>query len=621
MPLYECLCETAARLSANSLAFLPSLKEWKDRLESKRLQWHEMLGIHPLPQRTEMKPTITGVTPQDGFEIRKLHFQPIPHCYISANLYVPTGHSAQMPTRMPAVIYVCGHASRAKCFYQQHPRWFARHGYVCMILDAIQIGENQGFHHGTYSKGWWHWFSQGYSPAAVEVWSAMRAADYLQSLPEVEPELLGITGNSGGGTISWFTGAADPRFKVVVPSCQTGNIFQHVFDRSIDGHCDCSFWVNSLGWDFTDLASLIAPRALLIAAATEDTLFRPYAFRDLFHKARHLYRLFDREDNIALTEAVTKHGYSPHNRLAIFSWFNKHLKGNNIPETEDFDNVTLPDSQLLVFPGGQHPDDDKMPYVDSFFIPLPKHDNLTITPETWPQYRDKCIAALRDKCFRHPPPPVPPPWSSRPQGMNDNFKFNTFIFDSEPGLTLRLQTAIPAASYTGALDFILAPALPDARTTFESRGTGLDALPPNQAFASMEVRGTGATSIGPGLQWTCRRAFPLVGQSLYERQVFDLIRAAQVLRNAIPNIGKITYFGRGYTAPLAIYAAILDESSAGVLLKDPITSHWNGGPEFLNVLKIGDIPHNTALILPRKIDFVGSPPDAFSLTLQIKQSI
>jgi hypothetical protein len=70
-------------------------------------------------------------------------------------------------------------------------------------------------------------------------------------------------------------------------------------------------------------------------------------------------------------------------------------------------------------------------------------------------------------------------------------------------------------------------------------------------------------------------------------------------------------YGEGATAPLAIYAALLDAGIMEVILKDPPESHEDPDtPEFLGVLQIGDLPQNLALLWPRPATFVGDVPPA-----------
>jgi hypothetical protein len=139
--------------------------------------------------------------------------------------------------------------------------------------------------------------------------------------------------------------------------------------------------------------------------------------------------------------------------------------------------------------------------------------------------------------------------------------------------------------------------------------------------AGVEVRNTGATSVGPGYLWTLRRVYPLLGQTLPERQVDDLLAGIALLRRQAAT-GSVIVYGQGYTAPLAIYAAILDANVSEVVLADLPESHENPEtPEFLGILRIGDLPHNLALLYPRPITFIGSIPDAYQWTRNVYEQL
>lgn len=75
-------------------------------------------------------------------------------------------------------------------------------------------------------------------------------------------------------------------------------------------------------------------------------------------------------------------------------------------------------------------------------------------------------------------------------------------------------------------------------------------------------------------------------------------------------------YGQGNEAAVAIYAALLDPEIKEIILEDPVVTHWKGGPEFMNVLKIGDLPHNLALAFPRPITFIGKIPKEYEWTRQ-----
>src|SRR5439155_8515175 len=166
--------------------------------------------------------------------------------------------------RLPAIVYVCGHSGKGrdgnKTAFQDHGFWFANNGYVCIILDTLQLGEIPGVHHGTYGRPWGHltswgekdaekmknhsrfwWHSIGYSPAAVECWNGIRAIDYLCTRTDVDPDKIGVTGISGGGAATFWIAAADERVKVAVPVSGMSDLQFYVKEKGINGHCDCMF--------------------------------------------------------------------------------------------------------------------------------------------------------------------------------------------------------------------------------------------------------------------------------------------------------------------------------------------------------------------------------------------
>ena len=59
-----------------------------------------------------------------------------------------------------------------------------------------------------------------------------------------------------------------------------------------------------------------------------------------------------------------------------------------------------------------------------------------------------------------------------------------------------------------------------------------------------------------------------------------------------------------------------------VVLADPPTSHEDPHtPEFLGVLRVGDLPHNLALAYPRTITFVGNIPKEYTWTQQLYEKL
>ncbi len=236
-----------------------------------------MLGLDPLPEKTDLKPVVTGSVEHDDFIVEKLHFQSRPGLYVTGNLYLPK----KIDKPLPAILYVCGHGRvvkdgvsyGSKAHYQHHGAWFARNGYVCLTIDTLQLGEIEGIHHGTHRDGMWWWLSRGYTPAGVEAWNCIRALDYLETRPEVDATRIGVTGRSGGGAYSWWIAALDDRIKAAVPVAGITDLQNHVVDGCVEGHCDCMYMVNTYRWDYPQVAALVAPRPLLIANTDKDGIF------------------------------------------------------------------------------------------------------------------------------------------------------------------------------------------------------------------------------------------------------------------------------------------------------------------------------------------------------------
>ena len=82
------------------------------------------------------------------------------------------------------MLYQCGHAN--KSVYRRHGAWFAAHGIAALVMDNIEMGEVEFTHHGVYANAWFHWYSRGFSPLAVELLNARRAVDYLAARPDLD---------------------------------------------------------------------------------------------------------------------------------------------------------------------------------------------------------------------------------------------------------------------------------------------------------------------------------------------------------------------------------------------------------------------------------------------------
>lgn len=618
MHIYDYVCGHARRITDAAPRELGTPEQWWQQRPHRVKQFYEMMGLpelQPREERLPVKATVTGVLKRKGHRVENLYFETMPRLYVGGNLYVPTN---QLRKRLPAVLYLSGHSESPRAYYQAHPRRLAQLGFVALAIDTIHLGELEGYHHGPFKEGWWHWYSRGYTPAGVELFNAIRAIDFLQSLPYVDSERIGATGISGGGATSWWLAAGDERIACVAPVCATGTFASQVIDRTIDGQCDCMFPINSYGWDLIDIAALVAPRPCLIVSADCDRIFTVDSIREFHGRLKRVYDMAGVGDNLALVETRGRHTYRKRSRLAVFSWFLKHLAGTNIPALEvgDIDPVKdEPEDLLQVFTSGTPPDEVTTTIQDTF-IKLAEPPVITDSASL-SGHRDSVIGALREKTFAHFP--------SEPCQLDLRVEFRwaledrhgiSFSFVSEDDYRLWANLFIRE----GASDH--GPALVTLRNAgdnYSKSGAFRDFLP-DWAHADIEVRGTGRTSWGQDLQWYLRRAAMLTGRTIASMRVWDTLRALAAVRQ-IPEVdpNRIALAGSGEMAAVALYAALLDGQISAIILHNPPATqdapgNRNGAGdsiEMLNCLRITDLPQVAGLLFPAELVFLGPRPNSY----------
>ncbi len=96
------------KLSKKFLDGAKTLAEWQQKRPRLHQEYMDMLGLWPLPEKTPLKATVTGQVEAHGVVVEKIHFQSKPGLYVTANYYRPKASQGQ--TKLPAILYVCGHS-------------------------------------------------------------------------------------------------------------------------------------------------------------------------------------------------------------------------------------------------------------------------------------------------------------------------------------------------------------------------------------------------------------------------------------------------------------------------------------------------------------------------------
>jgi dienelactone hydrolase len=628
----------AKEIADADLRDIKTKEDWEKARPELRRQLLDMLGLWPLPARGDLHATVTGKLERPKFTVEKLYFQSLPGLYVTANLYVPK----PAPTKAPTVLYLCGHGKVEKdgvsygnkVYYQHHPAWYAEHGYVSLIIDSLELGEIPGEHHGTYRDKMWWWHTLGYTPAGVECWNAMRALDYLETRPEVDPKRIGAAGRSGGGAYSWWIAATDDRIACAVPVAGIADLQAHLNEGYpgrlekgvIAGHCDCMFMTNTYRWDFPTVAALVAPRPLMLANSDRDDIFPVPGFRRLADKVQRVYDLYGAGSKFIVYETLGKHEDTVELRMGEYRWMNRWLKGDDksVPE-EPFERFRP--EELKVF--SKIPEDQRNTTIQESFIP-PAIIELPKSPEVvrnwWPGEREKLEQALKEKVFRGWPTKVPD-LAAKPAGdkTHDGVRLRAWDFVSEEGVPLRLwlmtagdeRPKLVVLNALGEADWkewcadlgpefaeVLQLPTPPKRDEAKFKQNRSVMEKQKWAFAAVCPRGIGPTKWAePGTpdDTQYRRRFALVGQTLDGMRVWDVRRAVQALKaNADLKGVPLWLQGKQDMAGVALYAALYEPDVARLDLWHLPPTHRDG-PFLLNVRKYLDTPQAVALAFPRPV--------------------
>jgi len=468
-----------------------------------------------------------------------------------------------------------------------------------------------------YSRGWFHWYSRGFSPLAVELLNARRALDYLVTRPDLDRNRIGATGRSGGGMTTFFLAAIDERIRASAPVSGTLSTNGFVRDRLSMAHCDCQYPVNSHGLLYSEIGALAAPRPQLLVNADADRGFPMDAFTEIVVKIREVYRLYDATD--ALRTAVTPGGHTDTEaiRLPVYSFFLKELAGKDSPVASEgpVDEPTA--AELVCFRNGL-PIDERLTRIDEELFTT-RASSSSSTRVTARQRRpDQLAAVLRDEVFRyHPrqPAPLQAEWGVETSMQGRTIQKVTFA--SFEGLRVKATYSLPSSLPSGTrLPVVL---LVDHRKGIPVWGNE-QPLERNQwgdrAVLIVETLDRGSRALEQNLRSFAdddllhhmKREAMVVGTTLESMQVYEVLRSLELLRT-LPRVNpsRITILGKGEDGVNGLYAALLDGQTERVILHSPPASHVQG-PHYLNVLRYTDIAE-TAGALGDKVSVYGEVPD------------
>lgn len=353
-------------------------QRWQARSGFLKLQLKVACGIHPMPSKTPANAVVHGTVDRGEYTVEKVFFESLPGHYVTGSLYRPKGRSG----KLPGVLCPHGHWANGR-FYEAPEGTFkkqletdaekfepsgryplqarcvqlARMGCVVFHYDMVgyadsqQIAHRPGLRDAMNTPENWGYFSPQaelrlQNMMGLQTYNSIRALDWFETLPDVDPKRIAVTGASGGGTQTFMLCALDERPAVAFPAVMVSTAMQ--------GGCTCE---NACYLRVTEgnigIAALIAPRPLGMTGADDWTV--EIATKGL-PELKELYSLLGHTDLVQATPLTQfPHNYNYQSRAVMYDWLNQHLDLGLTEEQlveKDFEPLTR--DQLTVW-NDEHP--------------------------------------------------------------------------------------------------------------------------------------------------------------------------------------------------------------------------------------------------------------------------
>jgi dienelactone hydrolase len=321
------------------------------------------------PQKIDPRPEVLERVDRGDHVREKVLFSTSPHFRVPAYVLLPK--KRQGPA--PAVVDLHSHGGmflfgkeKVVDLGNNHPAMVAyqgqnydgrptatalvRRGYVVITIDAFFFGERRLQLDADLKYGWdrskygpddvKHLNQQCRSREATLVkglvlagatwpgivhWDDLRTVDYLVTRPEVDPRRVGCVGISMGGYRALYLSALDDR---IAAGCVVG--FMSTVRPMIRAHLDTHSWVHFLPalhpyLDLPDVASLTAPRALLVQQCAQDRLFPPAGMKESVEKIAAVYGKAGVQKKFAGRFYDVPHRFTRPMQEDAFAWLDEHL--------------------------------------------------------------------------------------------------------------------------------------------------------------------------------------------------------------------------------------------------------------------------------------------------------
>ncbi|HEU0123183.1 MAG TPA: acetylxylan esterase [Bryobacteraceae bacterium] len=552
------------------LAVRPTLQS-EAGVKARAAQVREQIlkNIGGLPEKTPLNARTVGVLDRGKYRIEKVIFESQPRFYVTANLYIPNGSNGPFP----AILFPLGHEAGAKA----HEAWqyvlgsFASKGFVALAWDPLGQGERSQFYDADmrgskllastreHTMLGVQCLLTGDSIARYAIHDGIRALDYLVSRKEVDASRIGVTGNSGGGTLTTYLAALDDRLKVAAPSCYITSWKSLLTQLGPqDAEQNLPPWL-SAGFDFPDLIYAFGLKPYLVLSAIRD-FFPIGGARATFAEAKRVYGQAGAGDRIGMVEADDGHGYTRPRRLAAYAWMSKWL-ANRQDDGIEPDIQLATEEELQCTATGQ-----VLTSLGGETVYSLNRSRASRAGAVSPA-REKVLAVAR-ALTRYAPANRQPAVTGYGVLPRNGYRIEKLTYESEPGMRIPAVLAIPAARAAGAPGVVIADCAGKSAAAARIEKLANE----GKTVLAIDIRGCGELAAqGP------RGADPwfgdarntsaalLLGRTMLGMRAMDITAGIDVLaERADLGVKKVTALGVGPASMPMLFAAAFDSRITAV---------------------------------------------------------
>jgi hypothetical protein len=304
---------------------ITSKRQWLRQREALRKDWGQVLGRFPTrkpPLRTE----VLSTEQLPRFTRQFVRYQVEAGVFTDGYLLAPDGQ----PGRLPAVVVfhpttplqARGVAGLSPDYPKEkwHGVQLVQRGYVVWCPRNFIFADGADWKGNTQQVRERH---PDWTGLTRMIWDAIRAADFLESLPIVDRRRIGCLGHSLGGKEVLYAMAFDERYLAGVSS--EGGI--GLAFSNWDGVWYLGPKIKEPGFrrENHEVLALISPRAFLLLAGNSADHEGSQAF---IEAVRPVYRLFGAEEKLRFLNHRQGHNYPPEARVAAEEFLDRHLKSD-----------------------------------------------------------------------------------------------------------------------------------------------------------------------------------------------------------------------------------------------------------------------------------------------------